>query len=132
MTTSLSPVLSPVLTPEVIVKKNARGVRTLLDIADVIIVELVALGIAPAAAREMALRAADRVRETYGGDAIYIPRGAALILAQRNIEIYNKFTGNNHRALGQEYTLTPRQIYDIIKDVRAADFAQRQMGLFDD
>jgi Mor family transcriptional regulator len=112
-------------------EQTGRGVQILLDLAAVITAALATEGIAPERAREIGLLAADQVRQTYGGDAIYIPRGLALILDRRDLEIYGKYDGTNHFALAQEYSLTVRQIYTIVARVRAADSARRQMGLFE-
>lgn len=110
---------------------TGRGVQFLQDIASDISEELIAAGIDKTTAQEIALRTADRIRHRYGGDAIYVPRGLVLILGKRDLEMYGKYDGTNHFALAKEYELTVRQIYTIVARVRAADFARRQLGLFE-
>ena len=106
-----------------------RGVQALLDVAQVVTDALVADGLEAGRARELGLLAAEKLRDVYGGDQVYIPRGLALLLSKRDLEIYQKFNGSNHFALAKEHGLTERQVYNIIERVRREMFARQQPGL---
>lgn len=106
-----------------------RGVQALLDVAQVVTEALVADGIEASRARELGLIAAEKLRDVYGGDQVYIPRGLALLLSRRDLEIYQAFNGSNHFALAKEHNLTERQVYNIIERVRREMFARQQPGL---
>lgn len=112
---------------------DKRGVQALLEIAQVVTEELVAVEKMPEKrAGEIGLKVADALRRKYGGHPIYVPKGIALIVGERDREIYRKFDGANVFALSREYDLTERQIYSIIARVRDDDFRRRQMGLFNE
>ena len=106
-----------------------RGVQALLDVAQVVTEALVADGVEAGRARELGLIAAEKLRDVYGGDQVYIPRGLALLLSKRDLEIYQAFNGSNHFALAKEHSLTERQVYNIIERVRREMFARQQPGL---
>ena len=108
--------------------KEKRGVQTLLDLAQVVTDALVEFGLEPERARQGGVLAAEKLRDVYGGDAVYIPRGLALMLSRRDLEIYAEFTGSNHFALAKKHSLTERQVYNIIERVRREDFTKRQLG----
>jgi Mor family transcriptional regulator len=109
-----------------------RGVQILMDIAQVVTDSLVADGLDAGKAREIGLAAADLVRQSYGGEQLYVPKGLALIIGPRDREIYGKFNGANCFALSKEYGVTERQIYNIIARIRAEEFRSKQCSLFAD
>jgi Mor family transcriptional regulator len=109
-----------------------RGVRALLDVAQVVTEALTEDGIEAVRAREIGLAAAEKLRFTYGGDQMYIPNGLSLQLGKRDLEIYADFDGSNHFVLAKKYELTVRQIYSIVDKVRREDFGKRQLGLLFD
>lgn len=109
---------------------EARGMRVLLEIAQDVTDALIAKDVAPELARAVALQAADKVRERHGGEQLYIGKGQALLINERDREIWQKHDGSNHYGLAKEYKLTVRQIYNIIARVREEDFHRRQLGLF--
>lgn len=109
---------------------EARGMRVLLEIAQDVTDALIAGDVAPELARAAALRAADNVRERHGGEQLYIGKGQALLIGDRDREIWRKYDGTNHRGLAKEYNLTVRQIYNVVARVREEEFNRRQLGLF--
>ncbi|WP_027714917.1 Mor transcription activator family protein [Desulfuromonas sp. TF] len=111
-------------------ESEKRGSQVLFDLARLVTEGQIEAGAEPEQARTIGLKAADQVRRTYGGEQVYIPKGLALALTERDYEIWRKFTGSNSFALAKEYGLTERQIYSILARVRDEEFRKRQMGLF--
>lgn len=109
---------------------ETRGTQFFYDLARLVSEALEPSGIAPEQARQIGLQAAEHVRQAYGGQPIYVPKGLYLVVSERDREIWRKFDGNNYHQLAREYDLTLRQIYSIIARVREEDFQRRQMGLF--
>ncbi|EAT15353.1 hypothetical protein HTZ97_09345 [Desulfuromonas acetoxidans] len=98
--------------------KKRPGVEFLLKMATTIQRELEGVGIKSKEAREAALKAVEVVRQDNGGTEVYIPKGMALTLSQRDWELWNEFDGSNHSFLARKYKLTIRQIYRIVERCR--------------
>lgn len=107
-----------------------RGTQFFYDLARLVSEALTSSGADPEQARQIGLKASEHVRQTYGGEPIYVPKGLALVVTERDREIWRKYDGTNHHRLAKEYKLTTRQIYNIVARVREEDFQRRQMGLF--
>lgn len=110
--------------------KNRPGMEALLEIARIVQEQLMSEGIQSDKARDAALKAADAVRKTYGGTDVYISKGVALILNDRDWQIWHEFNGRNQDELAKRYNLTPRHIYRIVERCRDEDFLRRQGNLF--
>lgn len=110
---------------------DKRGVQALLDIATTVSEALVKFGTAAARAEDIGLLTAAALRDTYGGEQLYIPKALGLAISDRDREIYSKYDGNNTFALSKEYGLTERQIYICIGRIREEETVKRQMRLFD-
>lgn len=66
-------------------------------------------------ASKLAERIIDNLRRTYGGEAIYIPKGPTLRdRAARDRDIRRRFNGNNIGELIQKTGLSRSQIYRIV------------------
>jgi len=110
--------------------KASRAPQLIGDMADKIAAAVAKRGVANEQAAEIGVEVADQIRADWGGQAIYFPKGEALDIAQRDIEIWHKFTGFNHLALAREYDLTEIHIYRVVKAVGIAMRAKRQGQLF--
>lgn len=82
------------------------------------------------AAQKIAQEAAEAVRKNFGGQLLYIPRGHRFDLSQRDIEIWNKFTGRNQQQLAAEYKMSVIHIYRIIARVGMAQRKRMQPDMF--
>lgn len=111
-------------------KPGRQGMEALLEIARIVQEQLQADGIPTDQARKVALTAADQVRQNYGGTEVYIPKGLALVLSERDRQIWDEFNGDNYHALAKKYDRTERQIRHIISRVRDEHDARVQLGLF--
>lgn len=60
----------------------------------------------------------------YGKQLIYIPCGLSIQVSTRNLEIWAKFTGSNHRDLAKEYGVSLQWLYHIVKEMRKEDRSQ--------
>lgn len=91
--------------------------------------KLIEHGMAYDTVKVAAVDITEAIRTEIGGVQQYIPRGLNYMLSQRDIEIYEKFKGNNYDALAHEYQLTAMQIRNIIKRAQDRDKAARQGNL---
>lgn len=64
-----------------------------------------------------------------GGRAIYLPKGVALRLSARDLEICERFRGNNYRELAREYDLTEMRVRQIVDAWQRARYLARQGSL---
>lgn len=108
-----------------------RGLQVLLTIADANTTALIEAGIEAEQARKVGLQVADQVRNLHGGEQIYIPKGVALVLRERDWQIWEESTGRNHLVLAKKYDLTDRQIYNIIARCRIEHDRKHQLPLFE-
>lgn len=102
----------------------------LADLADQVAAKLVESGIDIERAAEIGFAAAERVRIHWSGQSLYFSKGMQYLLSRRDVEIFEKFNGQNHEALAREYNLTVMRIYQIVKAVRAEMIRKRQGSLF--
>lgn len=102
----------------------------LQDLADQIGLKLVEMGVTPERAAEIGFASAEHIREHWGGQPIYLPKGVQYNFSVRDMQLFERFDGNNHLALAREYNLTVMRIYQIVKTVRAELVKKRQGALF--
>lgn len=102
----------------------------LQDLADQIGLKLVELGVNPEKAAEIGFASAEHVREHWGGQLLYLPKGMQYEFSRRDIEIFDKFNGRNHASLAREYNVSIMRIYQIVKAIRAELIKKRQSSLF--
>ncbi len=80
--------------------------------------------------KTIALRQLTALCEALGGKEIYIPNGHRLQEKMRHYQVWNEFNGNNVYLLSSKFGMTERQIYNIIKDMRAQEQSRHQYDLF--
>lgn len=102
----------------------------LSDVADLVAVVLEDHGVDVALAEQCGAALADRLATHWGGQLINIPKDYRFNLANRDLLIYEEFTGNNHGELARKYGMTVRGIYKIIERARKRDLDYRQPKLF--
>ena len=111
-------------------EKSTAYPELLADLADQTALQLVERGIDRQIAVDIGFAVAERIREHWGGQPIYLPKGVQYEFDKRDIEVFERFNGRNHSALAREYNLTVMRIYQIVKRVRAEMVKQRQSALF--
>lgn len=102
----------------------------LQDLADQAGLKMIELGIDPEKAADIGFAVAEHIREHWGGQPIYIPRGAQYVFEQRDLDIFEEFNGHNHAELARKHDRSVMRIYQIIKAVRAELVRKRQGALF--
>lgn len=104
--------------------------EVLADLADQVGARLVENGIAEERAADIGFAVAEHMREHWGGQPIYMAKGAQYEFMLRDLKIFDAFTGHNQAELAREYNLSVMRIYQIIKAVRAELVKKRQGALF--
>lgn len=110
---------------------KSKGPELLVDLAEQVsraLRELAALE--PGRADQVAREVADRMAAHWGGQNIYFPMGLSYKLSQRDRQIYDEFTGDNHSELARKYLVSVPWIYKIVKTVGKEELARRQGDLF--
>lgn len=87
-------------------------------------------GIDPEVSEQCAMAICDQLAENWGGQLVTIPKNYAYKLAQRDLEIYDKFNGHNCSELAKEYKMSVRGIYKILKRIRRPAVALKQRDMF--
>ena len=93
---------------------------------------LVEIGLENAVALRASFVFVELIRREWSGQNLYIPKGQAYDLSQRDLEMWNRFNGNNRHQLMQEYGITEQRFYQIMKAVRARESKRTQPDLFGD
>lgn len=81
-------------------------------------------------ADQVAIAIINRLSTHWGGSTFSFPKDMLFQTSQRNLEIWNKFTGNNHRELAQEFGITENAIYQITKMMKERFIKANQQDLF--
>lgn len=87
-------------------------------------------GVAEDKAEAFARDAAERVRQNWGGQLVYVPTGLGHEVLQRWEQIWAKFSGDNVPALAKEFDCTEIHIYRIIRRMREVERRKLQRPLF--
>lgn len=110
-------------------QKSTKYPELLSDVADHLTNVLAALGIDREVAAEAGREVAEFLREHWGGQNVYLPKGTLFDLSERDVEIWEKWNGRNVLELCREYGITRQRLYQIIAAVRDREVAKRQMPL---
>ncbi|WP_027672067.1 Mor transcription activator family protein [Rheinheimera baltica] len=89
-------------------------------------------GIADDVADQCGIALAEFLAEHWGGQLINFPKNFLYKLAQRDMDIYEEFTGNNHAKLALKHGMTTRGIYKLINRAHKRIVAEKQPDLFPD
>lgn len=81
-------------------------------------------------ARLVGIEVAMQVADEWGGHNIYIPQGSKLHIASRDLEVWEMFTGSNHKQLASHFGMSEQWVYKIVKRVRARIQDKDQGRLF--
>jgi Mor family transcriptional regulator len=112
-------------------KKKSVAPLLLADLADQVADVVGRHGIVPPeAAAEIGIEVVDRMRLVWGGQPIYFDKGVAIDVSRRDIEMWERFNGQNHAELARAYNLSVIHVYRRIKTVGRAMRGERQGELF--
>jgi Mor family transcriptional regulator len=109
---------------------NDNYPEILQTLKDSIVRSLVEQGVAKKIAEQCAHNSAEQIRAEWGGTPVYICKGLSYEISQRDLEIWNKFTGKNHHQLCKEYSITIVWLYKILGYQRKAQIKRQQVDLF--
>lgn len=109
----------------------ARRNALFTDLVDVMTTELRDCGVADNQALAVANLVADRLADYWGGQNFTFPKDFRWKLAQRELEIYDGFTGSNYGELAQRCNMTERGLRKLIARVRRWQDARQQPDLFE-
>lgn len=83
------------------------------------------------AAEQCGSAVADDLATHWAGQNLTFPKDYRYKLTRRDLEIWDKFTGNNQRELAKEYNLTVNAVYRLLKRIRRQAIARNQPDIFD-
>ncbi|MDH0894396.1 MULTISPECIES: Mor transcription activator family protein [unclassified Pseudomonas] len=66
----------------------------------------------------------------WGGQLAYFPKSPAIIISQRNQQLYDACNGRNHAEVAAKYGLSIQATYRIVKRIREAIIKRDQGDLF--
>lgn len=98
----------------------------LTDIADHVAHVLASHNVDAELAEQAGQALADHLSEAWAGSTVCFPKDHHYKLTKRDLEIYHKFTGRNHRALAQRFDLTENAIYRIVKRAHRLEIDRKQ------
>ena len=110
---------------------RSKGPELLVDLVDKTASVLVEkAGLDPDIAQLCAEAVAHRMRQSWGGQQVYFPKGQAVDISERDLQLFQEFDGKNQRDLARKYGMSLQWVYQRIKAVQAAEVARRQANLF--
>ena len=81
---------------------------------------------------QLGVSTADFIATHFSGQVVCFPKDYRYKLANRDLEIYRKFRGNNWRELVKEFNMTESGIRKVMARVRRAISKRTQPDLFDE
>lgn len=91
--------------------------------------ELISCGIDKVEAEKISHSTVDHLRNNYGGEHIYFPKGKELEAILKHHEIFKRWNGHNQVELAKEFDMTVPSIYRILKKVHKEEVDKRQNTL---
>jgi|SRR5690606_40480392 len=77
----------------------------------------------------MALEIIDTLTEAWAGQQLYFGKGARMRLRQRDLAIYQDFTGDNHAELAAKYKVSKVWVYAVLRRVNYEINSETQQSL---
>lgn len=109
---------------------DAAYPELLRDLAQLVAQAVQEAGIESARAAAIGETAAEHVRDAFGGQVVYVPKGAAFATRQRWERIWQDFTGHNHNELAAQYGMGVHGIYKVLAIMRAEHARRAQPDMF--
>ena len=107
-----------------------RSANLLVDAILTIESKLIEEGIEGEVASKVANAAIEKLRNDFGGEQFYFPKGVGLDSTVKKHKIYEKFRGNNIHELAKEFGVTPTYVYRIVKLITEQERKEKQPELF--
>jgi Mor family transcriptional regulator len=80
--------------------------------------ELHAAGLDVTSANDIAWRTAEKIRDAWGGQTVYVPQGTAFEARQRYEEIWQAFDGKNVHSLARRHNISEQAVYAALRFMR--------------
>ena len=115
-------------------ESNRMAVRRhelLAELVDTVSARLVEHEVPPKAADLIANDLADHVADNWGGQVITFPKDLRRKLIMLELEIYERFNGENYDDLAREYGMTVSGMRKLVTRIRAKLARRGQGDLFD-
>lgn len=103
----------------------------LRELAEVVQGELSRIGIDLSYASAVAETVSEHVRERFGGQPNYWPKGNTMRQRRRRMRMWEDFNGHNHLELAVKYGVCLQQVYRMLAIAKAEMTNRVQPGLFD-
>lgn len=87
-------------------------------------------GIDEAIADQAGIAAADHIADHWGGQLVNVPKDYRYRIAERDLQVWEEFRGNNHAELARRYGMTLRGVYKLISRVKSRGLDARQGRFF--
>jgi len=102
----------------------------LRELAEVVQGELERVDVPAERAAAIAETAAEHVRERFGGQPMYWPKGHTMRAKRRRAAMWADFNGKNHIELAQKYGMCVQQVYKALAQARIEHTGRTQGDLF--
>jgi Mor family transcriptional regulator len=88
--------------------------------------------VSPDEARDAGLEIVREVCTEFGGELLYIPKGTALAIDERDRAMFRRYVevGRDIQVVVREFDICVQQAYRRVKLVERAEYHRRQPGLF--
>lgn len=96
-------------------KSRGKWPELVQEAVDWVIRAFMVNGLDKAEAESHALTAIDAITEATGGQMIYMPRMTNARLKERNLRVYEEFTGSNQGELARKHGVSVQHVYRIIQ-----------------
>ena len=97
----------------------SQGPELLQDLQLRLSAALQEYGFSPNAASSAASQIVREMAHAWGGLNVYFPKGSYFKAQERDLQIYNDFTGANHGELAKKYDVTVQYVYKAVAHCRA-------------
>lgn len=102
----------------------------LRELAELVKGELIKVDVPANRAAAIAETMAEHVRERYGGQPVYWPKGHTMRARLRRAAMWHDFTGDNYRELAERYGMCLQQAYKAIAMAKKEFLGKTQPDLF--
>ena len=90
----------------------------LAELLTMLALELRQAGLDVTSANDIAWRTVERVRDSWGGQVIYIPSGNRFDSVKRYEAMWQAFDGRNHAELARKFGVSEQTVYNAISLMR--------------
>jgi len=102
----------------------------LRELAELVEGELIKVDVPPERAAAIAETAAEHVRERFGGQPVYWPKGHTMRAKRRRAAMWAAFTGDNYREIAERFGMCVQQAYKAIAIAKSEHIGKTQGELF--